>query len=84
MKRPNTNPFTLAMREKLSTPEGKMIYSKRFPAIEGCFGVIKNARQGWHFLRRRLERVQVEWAERLIAHNIAKLIGFRRNDWQHA
>lgn len=84
IKRLNTNPLTLSMREKLSTPEGKKIYAKRFAAIEGTFGVIKNARQGWHFLRRRLERVQVEWAERLIAHNLAKLIGFRRNDWQHA
>ena len=83
IKSPNKNPLTLAMREKLSNPEGRKIYSKRFHSIEGCFGVIKNARQGWQFLRRGLEKVQVDWAERLIAHNLAKLIGFRRNfEWQ--
>jgi len=83
-KKPNTNPLTLAMREKLTTPDGKTIYAKRFAAIEGTFGIIKNARQGWHFLRRKLERVQVEWSERLIAHNLAKLIGFRQIDLQRA
>lgn len=84
IKKENTNPLTLAMREKLSTPEGRKIHAKRFPVVEGCFGVVKNVRQGWRFLRRRLDRVQVEWAERMIAHNLAKLIGFRQVDYQTA
>ena len=75
------NTHTAAMRDKLNTPEGKATYAKRFPAIEGNFGVIKNARQGWRFLRRTVKKVNVDWAERCFAHNLAKLIKFRQVAW---
>lgn len=75
----NTNPLTLAMRSKLQTVDGKSIYALRFASIEGTFGVIKNARQAWRFLRRTLERVKVNWAEHCLAHNFGKLLGFRQN-----
>lgn len=70
--------LTGKMREKLSTREGKKIYAMRFHISEGVFGVIKNVRNGWQFLRRGKERVQIENTERSIAHNIAKLIHFAR------
>jgi transposase len=69
-------PLTVKMREKLSTKEGKAIYAKRFPTIEGTFGVMKSVRNGWQFLRKGLDRVQTEWTERSMAHNIAKLSQF--------
>jgi hypothetical protein len=59
--------LALAMRAKLSTPEGKAVYAKRFQISEGVFGAVKGLRAGHRFLRRRLERVQEEWAERCIA-----------------
>ena len=68
--------LALAMRAKLSTKEGKAVYAKRFPVSEGVFGAVKGIRKGGSFLRRGLDRVREEWAERCIAHNIAKISGF--------
>ena len=68
--------LALAMRAKLSLPEGKAVYAKRFQVSEGVFGSVKGLRAGNSFLRRRLERVREEWAERCIAHNLAKLAKF--------
>jgi transposase len=76
--------LALAMRAKLSTPEGRAVYSKRFQVSEGVFAAMKDLRAGYRFLRRRLERVREEWAERCIAHNLAKLSGFtlcKLMDW---
>jgi transposase len=68
--------LALAMRAKLSMPEGRAVYAKRFPVSEGVFGTVKGLRAGYRFLRCRLERVREEWAERCIAHNLAKLAKF--------
>ena len=68
--------LALAMRAKLSTAEGRAVYAKRFQVSEGVFGAVKGLRAGHRFLRRRLERVREEWAERCIAHNLAKLANF--------
>jgi hypothetical protein len=65
-----------AMRAKLSTPEGRAVYAKRFPVSEGVFATVKSLRKGYRFLRRGLDRVNQEWTERCIAHNLAKLSGF--------
>ena len=68
----------MRMREKLRNPSGRRIYGLRFPVAEGNIGVIKAVRRGSEFLRRGLDRVQVEWTERCIAHNLAKIMDFRR------
>lgn len=68
--------LSLAMREKLSTPEGKATYGKRFQVSEGVFALVKSLRGGYLFLRRGLDRVREEWTERCIAHNLAKISGF--------
>ena len=73
-----TNPLALKMREKLKSSEGRQVYSLRFPIAEGSIGVIKAIRNGREFLRRGLNRVQIEWIERCIAHNIAKMMEFTR------
>jgi transposase len=65
-----------AMRAKLSTPEGRAVYGRRFPVSEGVFATVKGLRKGYRFLRRGLDRVNQEWAERCIAHNLAKISGF--------
>jgi len=70
--------LTIQMRAKLATPDGKKIYSRRFEVVEGVFGIIKEIRNASEFLRRMLPRVQVEWSERCIAHNISRLLEFRR------
>ena len=73
-----SGPLTLAMREKLGSARGRSIYAKRFSAVEPVFGIVKEVRNGWQFLRRGIDRVQVEGFERAIAHNLAKILGFRR------
>jgi transposase len=76
--------LAIVMRAKLSTPHGKSVYSKRFQVSEGVFAVVKGLREGYRFLRRRLDRVREEWAERCIAHNLAKMSGFtlcKLMDW---
>ena len=65
-----------AMRAKLSTADGKATYGKRFQVSEGVFAAVKGLRAGNRFLRSRLDRVREEWAERCIAHNLAKMAGF--------
>lgn len=71
-------PLTQRMRQKLKTPAGRAVYARRLPVVEGVFGVMTSARNGWQFLRRELVRVKTEWIERCIAHNLAKLIGYKR------
>ena len=68
--------LALAMRAKLSTLEGKAVYAKRFQVSEGVFAAVKELRKGYRFLRTRLDRVREEWAERCIAHNLAKMARF--------
>ncbi|UZW37061.1 transposase [Leptospira kirschneri] len=71
------NFYTMEMRKKLSEPKSRIIYSNRFPSIEGVFGAIKGFRGGNLFLTKGIEKVSLEWSERCSAHNIAKLCGFR-------
>lgn len=69
--------LTELMREKLLTPAGRKTYAFRLPTSEGVFGTMLAVRHGYRFLRRSLSRVAVEWAERAIAHNLARISGFR-------
>jgi hypothetical protein len=76
--------LALAMRAKLSTPEGKATYGRRFQISAGVFAVVKGLRAGYRFLRIGLDRVREEWTERCIAHNLAKMAGFtlcRLTEW---
>ena len=73
-----SSPLILQMREKLKSPSGKRVYSFRFPVAEGGIAALKETRQGSKFLKRGLNRVQTEWTERCIAHNLGKMIGFTR------
>ncbi|EMF82443.1 transposase DDE domain protein [Leptospira weilii serovar Topaz str. LT2116] len=70
------NFYTTEMRKKLSEPRSRVIYSKRFPSIEGVFGAIKGSREGDVFLTKGIEKMSLEWSEKCSAHNIAKLCGF--------
>ena len=81
-KKESKHPLILKMREKLKSLQGRKVYALRFPVVEGSIGVIKAARQGDKFLRRGLDRVQVEWNERCIAHNLAKIMQFTRVEYR--
>jgi hypothetical protein len=60
------------MREKLATPAGAKIYSRRKAIVEPVFGQIKN-RGFRQFLLRGLAKVRGEWALIATSHNLLKL-----------
>ena len=70
------NHFKARMKRKLSTPEGKKIYSRRKVIVEPVFGQIKN-RGFRNFLLRGLEKVRGEWSLIALSHNLLKLFGFQ-------
>ena len=73
------NPLTRAMRIKLKDRAAKKVYNLRGQVVEAVNGIITDARNGWQFLRGGLEKVQVDWKIRCVAHNIGKVIGFTRS-----
>ena len=61
-------------KQKLSTPYGKKVYSKRSWDVEGVFGNIKRNLNFTKFNLRGTKGVTTEWNLICIAHNIRKLI----------
>ena len=70
------NHYKALMKHKLSTPEGKAVYSRRKVIVEPVFGQIKN-RGFRYFLLRGLEKVRGEWSLIALSHNLLKLFGFQ-------
>ena len=66
-------PHRNAMRDLLSTDEGKAIYKLRKQTVEPVFGQIKGARGFRQFLRRGLVNVEAEWSLLCTTHNLLKL-----------
>jgi transposase len=60
--------------EKMSQPESKKAYSKRFHAAETPFGILKQVMNLRQFLLRGLEKVKTEWLWACTAFNLAKLV----------
>jgi len=69
----NENLF-LEMREKLSMPEGKTIYSHRKKIVEPVFGNTKGNKGFIAFLLRGLKKVGGEFALMCIAHDLTKIV----------
>jgi transposase len=62
------------MRERMASEEGKQIYRKRATTVEPKFGVLKAALGFRRFLRRKLEKVRVEFALACTALNFQVLM----------
>jgi transposase len=60
--------------EKMSQPESREIYKKRFHAAETPFGILKRIMNLRQFLHRGLEKVRTEWLWACTAFNLAKLV----------
>ena len=67
------DPVLLAMREKLSSKEGKSIYKLRCQTIETVFGVIKEVIGFRSFLLRGLEKMKGEWELACLSYNCKRL-----------
>ena len=62
-----------AMRDKLSSEEGRKLYAKRKITIEPVYGQIKYNRGITEFMRRGRAAVQSEWRLVAATHNLLKL-----------
>lgn len=61
------------MKQRLKTPEGSKIFSRRKCTIEPVFGIIKNVLGFRQFLFRGLDAVRGEWRLVCLAFNIKRL-----------
>jgi DDE family transposase len=62
-----------AMRQKLATSTGKVLYAARKRIVEPVFGQTKGARGIRGFLLRGLEEVAAEWQLICLTHNLLKV-----------
>ena len=67
------DPRLVAMRDKLRTPEGKEIYSRRNHTVETAFGIIKEVMGFRGFLLRGIEKVTGEWTLVCLSYNMKRL-----------
>ena len=68
-----TDPRLVAMREKVTSEEGRRIYSRRACTVEPTFGTIKAVLGLRQFLMRGLERVHIEWDLVCLAYNTMRI-----------
>ena len=74
-KRPRaiTEPWRIAMREKLESDDGKARYKYRKQTVEPTFGIIKSAMGFRQFSLRGIDKVKGEWSLVALAYNIKRL-----------
>jgi transposase len=63
----------IAMREKVTSEEGRRIYGKRASSVEPVFGIIKSAMGLRQFLLRGMAKVRIEWDLVCLAYNMKRL-----------
>jgi transposase len=71
--------ITDEMKEKIDTPEGRRIYSKRLGIIEPVFGNIKACKRMDRFTLRGRIKVNIQWVLYCLVHNIEKIINFGKS-----
>ena len=72
-----TDPRMLAMKEKLSTEEGKRIYAKRKHTVEPVFGIIKEVMGYRQTLLRGFEKFSGDWGLVCLAYNFKRLFSLK-------
>jgi transposase len=72
-KKAKPTPYIQAMKQKLQTPEGKLIYGRRKGMVEPIFGWIKSIKRIDQFRLRGLEAVQGEWSLIALTHNLDRM-----------
>ena len=66
------------MKERVDSPEGKLIYSHRMSVVEPVFGNIENNKGLDRFSLRGKIKVQSQWQLYCIVHNIEKIKNYGR------
>jgi hypothetical protein len=59
---------------RMATAEGKSVYKRRAPIVEGAFAIIKHIMGIRRFWLRGLEKVQIEWSWVAGAFNLKRLL----------
>lgn len=67
------HPRLRQMRQKLRTPQGKQLYTRRKAIVEPVFGVLKEQRGMKSFRMRGLSKVNTEFTLASIAYNLTRL-----------
>jgi len=76
-KRPGS--LTDEMKNKIDTPEGRRIYSKRLGIVEPVFGNIRACKKMDRFTLRGQVKVNIQWLLYCIVHNIEKIINYGKS-----
>lgn len=63
----------IAMKKKLRTEEGRMIYSRRMPTVEKIFGYIKDVINYKRFTLKGKEKVDALWHLLCMAYNLRRI-----------
>jgi len=61
------------MREKIDTPEGREVYSRRMGIVEPVFGNIRCCKNLSRFTLRTKDKVNIQWVLYTAIHNIEKI-----------
>jgi hypothetical protein len=65
--------YSEKMKEKIDTPEGRKIYSRRMGIVEPVFANIRYHKGLDEFTLRGKEKVNIQWVLYCIVHNIGKI-----------
>ena len=67
---------TEKMKEKIDTPEGRKMYSKRLGIVEPVFGNIRACKKMDRFTLRGKIKVGIQWKLYCLVHNIEKILNY--------
>ena len=67
------------MKEKIDTPKGRKVYSKRLGIVEPVFGNIRACKRMDRFTLRGRIKVNIQWMLYCLVHNIEKISRFGKN-----
>ena len=70
--------MTDGMREKIDTPEGRKLYSKRLEIVEPVFANIRVRKRMDRFTLRGRIKVNIQWMLYCLVHDIEKIANFGR------
>ena len=65
------------MKKKIRTNEGKIIYSRRMPAVEKIFGHMKNNLRLERFFVRGIRKVNIQWALLCTTYNLKRIFNIK-------
>ncbi len=69
-------PITQRMKDKIDTPEGKAIYSRRLAIVEPVFANIRSQKRLDRFTLRSKAKVDIQWMLYCLVHNLEKILHY--------